>query len=157
MNKRMQRLLLTCVTSNVLFGGAGLALLDHGTAASVVVASGQPTTTIAGPTTTVVPVASSAAPTTAPAATPKATSSSSGHKTTKTTPPATRAGDDVTGIASSPAPSTPVRVSPDLGSYGVDIAGSASVGGRAQQVPTSGTVSMTAAGGNVRQSSPDAP
>ena len=52
MNKGLQRVLLACVASNVVFGGAGLALLDHGTAASgVVMASGRShnraTTTIA--------------------------------------------------------------------------------------------------------------
>jgi hypothetical protein len=156
MNKRLQRVLLACVASNVVFGGAGLALLDHATAAGVVVASGKPTTTTAGPTTTVAPVVGAVA-TTAPIATPKATASPSSRKTTRTTSPAAAAVGDVTGIASSTAPSTPARVGPDLGSYGVDIAGSASVGGRSQQVPTSGAVIFKSAGANIRQTSPDAP
>ncbi len=162
MNKRMQRVLLTCVASNVLFGGAGLALLEHGTATTVATASGRPqgraTAAIAGPTTTVATATTGAAPTTAPAVTHQATSSSvGGHKTTRTTSPAAAAGGDTTGIASSPAPSSSARVSPDLGSYGVDIAGSASVGGRAQRVPTSGSVNFKSSGANVRQTSPDAP
>lgn len=158
MNTRLQRVLLTCVVSNALFGGAGLVLLNHSSAPSVVVASGKPTTTIAaGPTTTVAPAAPGAVIAPVPTATP-ATSSPSSRKTTRTTSPAAAAVGDATGIASSTAPSpAATRVSPDLGSYGVDIAGSASVGGRSQQVPTSGSVHFTAAGSNVRQTSPDAP
>ena len=133
MNRRVQRVLLTCVVSNALFGGAGLALLDHSPAPSVVVASGKPTTTIAAdPTTTVAPVAAGAVIAPVPTATP-ATSSPSRRKTTRTTTPAAVAVDDTTGIASSTAPLSAARVAPELGSYGVDIAGSAAVGGRARK------------------------
>ncbi|MDP1794927.1 MAG: hypothetical protein Q8K63_12410, partial [Acidimicrobiales bacterium] len=158
MNRRLQRVLLACVVSNAAFGSAGLALLDRSTPPGVVVASAKPTTTIAaGPTSTVVVPTAGAISAQAAPATSEPKPSSTRRSATKTTTPASAAAGDVTGITSSTAPSAPARVAPTLGSYAVDIAGTASVGGRSQSVPTSGSVIFANAGNNIRQSSPKAP
>jgi hypothetical protein len=64
---------------------------------------------------------------------------------------------DVTGITSSAAPPTASRIAPAAGHYAATLSGSASVNGRSQAVPASGSVVFTPTGSDLRQSSPDAP
>lgn len=63
----------------------------------------------------------------------------------------------MTGITSSAAPPTIARVAPDAGSYPATFSGSASINGRSQSVPSSGSVVFTATGSDLRQSSPNTP
>lgn len=72
--------------------------------------------------------------------------------------PADAAGN-ATGIALPAAPptTTPARVAPDAGDYPANFSGSASVNGRAQSFPSSGSMVFTPTGSNLRQSSPNTP
>ncbi|MBA2610086.1 MAG: hypothetical protein H0U92_14185 [Actinobacteria bacterium] len=63
----------------------------------------------------------------------------------------------MTGIASSAAPQTQPRTAPATGTYPVTFSGSASVDGKAQSVPSSGSIRISKSGSNIEQSSPDAP
>ncbi len=164
----LRRVLLGCVLSNALIGAVGLSTIGNSTAATTTLAANcapatgcqpvtsaqnveGPTTTVAAPTT-VAPVATTAAPTTAQKI------SSKGRASTRTsTSTAAVAADDVTGIASSAAPPTQPRIAPTTGTYPVSFSGSASVDGKAQKVPSSGSLRLSRSGDNIEQSSPDAP
>jgi hypothetical protein len=63
----------------------------------------------------------------------------------------------VTGIASSAAPPVQARVTPTTGTYPVTFSGSASVDGKPQRVPSSGTIRLARSGANIQQTSSDAP
>ncbi|MEY2398012.1 MAG: hypothetical protein QOJ00_1186 [Actinomycetota bacterium] len=162
MQPKLRRVLLGCVLSNVAIGGAGLAALSA--PATTHVAAAQVTapapTGDANATTTT--IAAGTEPSTT-AATPRAasasnqTSSTSRARTQTSTSKAAVAAGDVTGIASSAAPQTSARVEPASGTYPVTFSGSASVDGKAQAVPSAGSIHLRKAGSNVEQSSPDAP
>ena len=156
----LRRVLLGCVLSNALIGVVGLSAIGQTTttltAKSAVAPSHQTVTTVrtepAAPTT-VAPVA-----TTAVVANSTHKTSSTGRASTRTsTSTAAVAADDVTGIASSAAPQSQPRIAPATGTYPVSFSGSASVDGKAQKVPSSGSLRLSKSGSNIEQSSPDAP
>jgi hypothetical protein len=156
----MRRVLIACVASNIAFGIAGVAALPYPT---TVVAAGPHARMhpVASPTTpptisAIVNGVSAAAPSTEPSRSASTPSSHRSSSRTATTAPVSAA-DDVTGITSSAAPPTSVRVAPDAGSYPATFAGSASINGRAQSIPSAGSMVFAATGGLLRQSSPKTP
>lgn len=158
----LRRTLLACVLSNVVMGAVGLTALGQSPTTHLASncapastchvdkrAQNADTSTTATPSTTLASAA--------PAAGANTTSSTARVRTRPSTSTAAVAVDDVTGIASSTAPQTPARVAPTTGTYPVTFKGTASVDGKAQSVPSSGSITFTKSGGNVVQESPDAP
>ena len=160
---RIRRVLFACVASNAAFALAGLASVGGGTPSAAPHAATRHIAAKAVTTTT-----NALTPDTAPADTspaqqssaPRATTSPSSHGSSSTRTPTTRpaaAADDATGIASSAAPPTIGRVAPAAGHYPATFTGSASVNGRGQSFPASGSMVFTPTGSDLRQSSPDTP
>jgi hypothetical protein len=162
--RRIRRVLFSCVASNVAFAVAGLATVGTpATAAAPRVAATHRHAVAPAPTSTSTLITEAPAADTSPRqknSAPRATTSPSSHGSSATRTPTTRtaaAADEATGIASSAAPPTIARSAPGPGHYPAAFAGSASVNGRAQPVPTSGSVVFTPTGSDLRQSSPDTP
>jgi hypothetical protein len=161
---RIRRVLFACVVSNVAFavvglttvGGAATAAAPHATVTRHQASAHATTSTSMLITDT---PAADTSPTQKNSAL-RATTPPSSHGSPATRTPTTRpaaAADDATGIASSAAPPTIGRIAPDSGHYPAVFAGTASVNGRGQSVPTSGSVVFTPTGSDLRQSSPDTP
>lgn len=163
--RRVRSILLACVASNAAFAVVGLVTVNAPVTDVTHVAGGahhrpKPTTTTNPLTTDTTAADRSVTGVTpspqAPHASPSTSSHASSSTRTSTTRPAA-AVDDMTGIVSSAAPPPVVRVAPGAGSYAATFAGSASVNGRAQAVPSTGSVVFTATGSDLRQSSPNTP
>jgi hypothetical protein len=156
---RTRRVLAACIASNAVFAGIGIATLaGHGAASAL--AAKAPANAVRLTTSTTAPAltpTSAAAPAVAaPTSSPTRSPSS---RTSSRTPTMSGAAavDDATGIASSAAPPTPSRIAPDAGSYPATFAGSASVNGRSQTFPSTGSMVFAASGSDLRQSSPNTP
>jgi hypothetical protein len=161
MTRTLRRVLLACALSNGAFAAIGLNVLGHETV-SAVAAGHAPKTTKNEQTATSLTIPPATTDTTSTQPSPTASSprtpskrTSSSTRTPSTTPAA--AVNDVTGIMSSTAPPTSSRISPDAGSYPAAFNGSASVNGRGQSVPSSGSVVFVAAGSDLKQTAPHTP
>jgi hypothetical protein len=164
-SRGVRRVLGACVVSNLAFAALGLVHTTATAAPHVVAATRMHVhapTTVTSPTPALISdtpradTPSAQSKSAAPSASPSLSSRQSPRTSTSTTRPADAA-DDVTGIASSAAPPTAVRVAPNAGHYPAIFSGSASVNGRSQSVPASGAVVFTPTGSDLRQSSPDTP
>ena len=152
---RTRRLLFGCVVSNAIVGIAGLIALP---AATTTVNTASVAAPAIAPTTSSTIATTGATNTTAPANTPSSQVSSAPRTRAHTPTTAAAAAGDVTGITSSAAPSTAkVRISPSAGNYPVSFSGTSSVSGRAQSVPSTGSIHLAKSGNDVTQTSPDAP
>jgi hypothetical protein len=161
-SRRIRRVLFACVASNAVFAVVGLASVGGSVGTETHLAlrhSMRPHVT----TTSTSLIPSSATADVSPAQTnsaPRATTPPSSHASSSTRTTTTRpaaAADDATGIASSAPPPTNARVSPEAGDYPATFSGSATVNGRGQSVPTSGSVVFNPTGSDLRQSSPNTP
>ena len=161
MTRTLRRVLFACVLSNAAFAAVGLAAITDGAATHL--AAGPSTkrdgTQQTSPSLTNAPFATdtTSAPASPAVSSPRSPSprGSSSTRTPTTSPVA--AVDDVTGITSSAAPPTPSRIAPDAGSYSATFSGSASVNGRGQSFPSSGSVVFSGSGADLTQTAPKTP